>query len=128
MFTVLKPPQLTSRTRLERRIVLIGSALVLALLASGCSGNGSNSTAGPVQHSATLSWTASTTPGVTAYNVYRGTASGGPYTMVNTTPQASTTYVDLTVQAGQTYYYVVTAVNGSGESVYSNQVTATLPP
>jgi len=41
---------------------------------------------------------------------------------------ASTTYTDSTVQAGVTYFYVVTAVDSSGnESVYSNQASATVP-
>jgi len=41
---------------------------------------------------------------------------------------ASTTYSDASVQAGQTYYYVVTAVDGTGaESPYSNQVQAVIP-
>jgi len=81
----------------------------------------------PVQHSATLSWNASTSA-VVGYNVYRGTTSGGPYTMINTAPVASTNYVDLTVSAGQTYYFVVTAVDSAGvESVYSAEVVAVIP-
>jgi opacity protein-like surface antigen len=129
MLNVLKLSQLIGRTCLGRGGVLIGSALLLALLACGCGSSG-NSASVPVpqQHSAALSWTASTTGGVAGYNVYRSTVSGGPYTRINTTLQALTNYDDLTVQAGQTYYYVVTAVNGSGvESVDSNQVTATIP-
>ena len=78
-------------------------------------------------HSATLSWSASTSS-VVGYNVYRTTQSGGPYTMINNAPQPATSYADLTVQAGDTYYYVVTAVDSSGtESVFSNQVTAVVP-
>ncbi len=78
-------------------------------------------------HSATLSWTASTSS-VVGYNVYRATQSGGPYTMINAAPQPGTSYADLSVQAGQTYYYVLTAVDSSGtESVNSNEVTAVVP-
>jgi hypothetical protein len=37
-------------------------------------------------------------------------------------------YSDSTVQSGQTYYYVTTAVSSTGtESAYSNQVTAVVP-
>jgi hypothetical protein len=76
---------------------------------------------------ATLTWVASTTPGV-SYNVYRGTTSGGPYTKLNASPITGLTYVDSTVQSGQTYYFVVRAVNSSGtESVNSNQATAVVP-
>jgi hypothetical protein len=79
------------------------------------------------QHSVTLAWAASTST-VAGYNVYRGTVSGGPYTAITTSPDASPAYTDNTVQAGQTYYYVVTAVDSSGnESVDSNQAQATVP-
>jgi fibronectin type 3 domain-containing protein len=80
-----------------------------------------------VAHSATLSWTASTSI-VVGYNVYRGTTSGGPYTKINPSLDATTSFTDATVQAGQTYYWVVTGVNSSNaESTYSNQVAATIP-
>jgi hypothetical protein len=79
------------------------------------------------QHSVALSWNASTST-VAGYNVYRGSVSGGPYSKVNTALDATTTYTDTSVQGGQTYYYVVTAVDGSGtESAYSNQVQAVIP-
>lgn len=81
-------------------------------------------------HAANLSWTASTSSNVSYYNVYRGTTSGGPYTKIGSTTANSgaTTYSDTSVQAGQTYYYVGTAVDVSGnESGYSNQVSAAIP-
>jgi len=82
---------------------------------------------GVLAHSATLSWTASTST-VIGYNVYRGTVSGGPYALVNSSLVAGTQYVDSAVLAGQTYYYVATAVaSGNVESTYSNQVSATIP-
>jgi hypothetical protein len=79
-------------------------------------------------HAAALTWTASTTPNVT-YNVYRATASTGPFTTpMNASPITGTTYTDTTVQAGQTYYYVVTAVISSGqESAYSSPASGTIP-
>ena len=81
----------------------------------------------PVQHSVDLSWSASTSS-ISGYDVYRGTVSGGPYTKLNSSPQAGTSYVDSAVQSGSTYYYVVTAVSSSGtESSYSNQATAAVP-
>jgi fibronectin type 3 domain-containing protein len=53
--------------------------------------------------------------------------SGGPYTSV-ASANSGTTFVDGFVQSGQTYYYVVTAVDtGGAESVYSNQVQAIIP-
>ena len=80
------------------------------------------------QHTVTLNWTASISSNVAGYNVYRGTASGGPYAKVNTSLIPGTSYVDSTVQAGQTYYYVATAVDTSGnESTYSNEAQAVVP-
>jgi fibronectin type 3 domain-containing protein len=47
---------------------------------------------------------------------------------LNTLPLAATTYTDLTVQSGKTYYYVVTSVNSNNvESSFSGQVSATVP-
>lgn len=82
---------------------------------------------GVLAHTATLSWTASPST-VIGYNVYRGSVSGGPYTLVNSSIVAGTQYVDPSVLAGQTYYYVATAVaSGNTESTYSNQVVASVP-
>ncbi len=81
----------------------------------------------PISHSGTLTWNASTST-VIGYDVYRGTASGGPYTKINSLVDATTTFTDTTVQAGQTYYWVVTAVNSSNvQSTYSNQASGTIP-
>lgn len=81
---------------------------------------------GALQHSVTLSWNPSTN--VTGYNVYRGTVSGGPYSLLNPSLNPSTTYTDATVQSGTTYFYVATAVDGSGsESGYSNEASAVIP-
>jgi fibronectin type 3 domain-containing protein len=78
-------------------------------------------------HDVTLNWNASISSGIMGYNVYRGTGSGGPYLKLNSGTIVTTSYTD-TVQSGQTYYYVVTAMNsGSQESVYSNEVAATIP-
>jgi Abnormal spindle-like microcephaly-assoc'd, ASPM-SPD-2-Hydin len=91
--------------------------------AASLTGNG---TPAP-QHSVSLSWNASAST-VAGYNVYRGSQTGGPYVAVNSAPEAGTSYVDDAVTAGQTYYYVVTAVDSGGtESVYSNQVQAVIP-
>ena len=80
------------------------------------------------QHQVQLSWGASTSTGVTGYNVYRGSVSGGPYNKINPALVVGTTYSDSSVQAGKTYFYVTTALNGSGtESAYSNQVQAVVP-
>ncbi|MCU0772652.1 MAG: hypothetical protein MUE94_12925 [Verrucomicrobia bacterium] len=69
-----------------------------------------------------LSWTAAT-GSPTGYTVKRATASGGPYDSVGSTTAPTVTYNDA-VLGGQDYYYVVTAVNGSGESPNSLEVSA----
>jgi fibronectin type 3 domain-containing protein len=75
----------------------------------------------------TLSWGASSST-VAGYNLYRSTVNGGSYSKVNASLLATLNYADSSVTGGTTYYYVATAVDSSGtESVYSNQVTATVP-
>lgn len=87
-----------------------------------------NCITGLVAHTVSLSWTASTSSNVVGYNVYRGTVSGGPYTKLTTSRVTGVAYTDAAVQAGQTYYYVTTAVDSSGnESAYSNQAQAVIP-
>ncbi|MGH9686847.1 MAG: beta strand repeat-containing protein [Candidatus Acidiferrales bacterium] len=78
-------------------------------------------------HTVLLSWTASTSTGVTGYYVYRGTQSG-QYTKVDLSSQATgTQFTDATVAAGTTYYYVVTAVADGVESPYSSPTTVNVP-
>lgn len=86
------------------------------------SGTGAN------QHSVSLTWSGSSSTGVSGYNVYRGVVSGGPYTEINTSAVSTLAYTDTTVQAGGTYYYVTTAVDSQGnQSAYSNQTQAVVP-
>jgi hypothetical protein len=62
------------------------------------------------------------------FNVFRGTAQGGPFSQINTALDSSTNYTDYTVAAGTTYYYVTTAVNSEGQqSSYSNVTEAVVP-
>jgi hypothetical protein len=80
-------------------------------------------------HTVALSWVASTTSGVT-YNVYRATTSGGYNyaTPLNSTPISGTSFTDCTASLGQTYYYVIRAVDASGnQSANSSETTVTVP-
>ena len=113
------------------------SWFAMLLACTACSNSGSNSgntgdqssvSAAPTHLTATagnqqasLAWTASS--GATSYYIKRGTASGGPYSTVGTL--AGTTYADTRLTNGTAYYYVVTAVDATGESGDSNQATAT---
>lgn len=80
-------------------------------------------------HPTILTWGASTSQNVAGYNVYRGTASAGPFTKLNASLVAGTTFTDGSSQPGQTYFYVATAVDTSGnESAYSSPaVQANIP-
>jgi hypothetical protein len=81
-----------------------------------------------VPHSVTLSWAASSSAGVVGYNVYRSTVSGRSYARITSSPDGNLSYTDSTVSAGQSYFYVVTAVDRTGaESTYSNQAQAVVP-
>ena len=78
-------------------------------------------------HVASLNWQAGST-GILGYNLYRGTTSGGPYSQINSSMLSSNSYSDSAVQAGNTYYYVATELNNSGEeSGYSNETQAAIP-
>jgi hypothetical protein len=73
----------------------------------------------------TLTWTAGA--GAASYNIYRGTAPGGPYSLISTGGSVTDTgYDDSSASSGTTYYYVITAYNPYGESGRSSEVSAAL--
>jgi hypothetical protein len=77
-------------------------------------------------HTVVLSWNVSNS--ATGYNVYRSAMSGSGYARVNSGLDAALSYSDPSVQNGQTYYYVTTAVDASGqESAYSSEVSVLIP-
>jgi hypothetical protein len=68
----------------------------------------------------TLGWTGSDF----CYDVYRATVSGGPYTQVATN-LTSTTFTNISVADGVTYYFVVAGLNILGQqSTYSTEISA----
>jgi hypothetical protein len=78
------------------------------------------------QHSVALNWDASS--GAVGYYIYRSSKPNGPYARLSSSTTSNTSYSDTTVSGGQTYYYVVTAVNSSNiESTDSNVASATIP-
>jgi fibronectin type 3 domain-containing protein len=77
-----------------------------------------------------LTWTGAAN--AKSYRVFRGTATGGPYTQIGTT--SGTTYTDNGPQTGPpafnwatTYYYVVSAVAGGWASANSNEASLKTP-
>lgn len=75
--------------------------------------------------SVSLDWADNGESDLAGYNVYRDTATGGPYTQIAADVTTSD-YVDNTAVNGTTYYYVVTAVDtSSNESAAGAEVAAT---
>lgn len=73
-----------------------------------------------------LEWTIPADGGsaITGYRVYRGTSSGTETFRLSKGPSAFSAD-DFNITIGTTYYYVVTALNANGESVWSNEVVVT---
>ena len=75
-----------------------------------------------------LEWDANPEPDIDGYNVYRSLQSGYAYVRLNDVLITNTAYTDATIVAGQTYFYVCTAVNALDlESGFSNEVPYTVP-
>jgi len=97
-------------------------------------GDGVSSTPAPpptpspaTQYTVHLTWNPSSSV-VAGYRVYRSTTSGTSYNPLFSSPLNALSFDDPTVTNGDTYYYVVTAVDDNGvESLYSNQATANVP-
>jgi fibronectin type 3 domain-containing protein len=84
------------------------------------------SSATPGNGSVALAWSAPSSNGgsaITAYRVYRGTSSGGEILLASL--GNVTSWSDSGVTNGTTYYYKVSALNSAGESVASNERSAT---
>jgi mono/diheme cytochrome c family protein len=71
----------------------------------------------------TVSWV--TVSGATSYNLYWSTTSGVTIAAGTKVAGVASPFVQTGLADGTAYFYVVTAVNGSGESVASAEATAT---
>jgi hypothetical protein len=115
----------TATGALTGQLVIQSNSSTNATVTIGLSG-----TAGNASHQVTLTWDApsSSTDPVAGYNVYRAAAGSSAYTLLNSSVDTQTTYVDTNVQSGSTYDYVVKSVDASGvESTASNEAAATIP-
>lgn len=74
----------------------------------------------------TISWDPA--PGATSYNIYWGITSGVTISSGIPIVGASNPHVHSGLMNGTTYYYVVTALNVSGQSAESAEVSATPAP
>lgn len=71
-----------------------------------------------------LTWTHSPDPDVKYYRIFRSETSGEGYVEIAQT--AANVYIDRDIVGGTTYYYVISAVDTSGnESEYSREIAAT---
>jgi cellulose 1,4-beta-cellobiosidase len=113
---------LTNTTTRLLAVLVLSSIYVPSALAAAPPAPTGLTVTGPLETQLTLSWTASS--GATGYNIYRGTSSGGESLTPLQSNVTSTTYEDAGLGYGQTYYYVVTALNGSQQSGPSNEASA----
>ncbi len=134
-YTTLASPTTTSYTDTGLTNATPYFYVVSAVNTSGESANSAQASATPQAAPATptnltatagnaqvaLGWTASS--GATSYNVKRSTTSGGPYTTLAS--PTTTSYTDTGLTNATPYFYVVSAVNTSGESANSAQASAT---
>lgn len=73
-----------------------------------------------------LNWTANSEYDLAGYDCYRSQTPGGPYTKLNATLITQTAYLDTGLANGNAYYYVLRALDTSGNaSAYSAEVNAT---
>lgn len=140
---------ITVRLRASKGIASVcGIELIAASLITQTPSVPVGLTAAAGDHTALLKWTVA--GNATSYTVKRSTVSGGPYTTIagTATVVANTmsasfaatsvvaaltipSFTDTNLTNGDTYYYVVTSVNDSGESTLSSEVSAspvTPPP
>lgn len=87
-----------------------------------------NVTVTPGNGQVSISW--DPVAGSASYNIYWGTSAGVTKSSPNKIPVSGTSYSHTGRTNGTTYYYIVTAVNMSGESGASAEVSATpvVPP
>ncbi|CAN5144544.1 hypothetical protein BH11PSE11_BH11PSE11_06060 [soil metagenome] len=86
--------------------------------------------AGTTDTTVPLTWTASTGPNLSGYNVYTAKQTAGPYTKANASLLGTgTSYTVASLSPDTSYFFIVRAQNSTSvESVDSNEVAAkTLP-
>lgn len=82
---------------------------------------------GANMHNVSLSWDPSPSA-VLGYHIYAGTQPGGPYNLLNPSPEPLTNF-QSSVLGGQNWYFVVSAVNVALiESLPSNEAIAAIQP
>jgi hypothetical protein len=102
---------------LRRCAVLVGFAATMVL--AGCAGvsTGAPEHLAPATHSVYLSWSPSTSPDISGYNVYRAVYANscGSFSRINSDLAVEALYTDSIVTNGASYCYTTTAVNAQKE-------------
>ncbi|MEP6908755.1 MAG: PA14 domain-containing protein, partial [Pseudoxanthomonas sp.] len=72
-----------------------------------------------------LNWTDVTTPvsNETGFEIYRAVTAGGPYTLAAITAADVKTYTDTAIANNYNFYYTIRAVNATGASGLSNELS-----
>lgn len=77
-------------------------------------------------HTVALTCQESTTS-VTGFNFFRSNTAGGPYAQIGTSATCSFTDNSSVLVDNSNWFYVATALNGTAESVNSNEAKAVIP-
>jgi len=74
-----------------------------------------------------LTWATQPNPtnAPTAFEVYRGLKTGGPYTFLGQTLPTTLQYTDSLLSAGVKYFYTIRAIDTAGAAPLSNEANAT---
>jgi hypothetical protein len=76
-----------------------------------------------------VTWTASASTDVAAYNVYRASTGAGPFNLINTDPVPHTLFMNTGLSATTTYYYKASTIDKSGnESALSSAFSGSTNP
>lgn len=108
----------TNKARGGESAVVSGVALAAAPTKVKATNNAYNSTK--------ISWAKS--KGAGSYAIYRSTSKKSGYTLIKTVSKSKTSYTDKSVEAGNTYYYKVCAVNKGQEGKMSKVVSSKIKP
>jgi hypothetical protein len=107
-------------------VTIISTSVTNPTIVVALSGTGVTS----VAYEVNLSWTAPSSPSdpVVGYNVFRSVSGASSYQQLNSTVVTQTTYLDPSIQSGQSYDYEVVSVDGTGvTSSPSNVLTLSVP-
>jgi hypothetical protein len=77
--------------------------------------------------SVVLHWDRSLDADVAGYNVYRSAATNGTFASATANPLVNLSFADLNVTNGQTYFYVVRAVNSNGQESTNSAIVSASP-